>query len=60
MNQEYLNEVSANIREKAYSLYGGNEYSLSTIEYRMNQTDLAGMKQLLIDLADILINKQQC
>lgn len=56
MNQEYLNEVSANIREKAYSLYGGNEYSLSTIEYRMNQTNLDEMKQLLLDLAEILLN----
>lgn len=56
MNQEYLNEVSANIREKAYSLYEGNKYSLSTIEYRMNQTNLDEMKQLLLDLAEILLN----
>lgn len=55
INQEYLNEVSANIREKANSLYG-NEYSSSTIEYCMNQTDLVEMKQLLIDLAEILLN----
>lgn len=56
INQELLDAVSINIRKKANSL-DRNEYSSSTIEHYMNQTDLDKMKQLLIDLAEVFTNK---
>jgi len=54
INQELLQEVSINIREKANLLHK-NEYSSSIIEHYMTKTDLSMMKELLMDLSEVLL-----